>query len=366
MNFLRKGANQAPTTPAAGTQPGTTAGVYANPMVRSFLAGFLPLIVGAIRLVLGLLCIMALLLAHFKFGREGFASVIKFGIEANLFGVTTVSVSPMIIATMLELVSLAAQTVLWDMRLTGRAVGLRIQALFWTIMILCGLVSISVLTHAMFAQDTSTILPTTRSLGYFVLAILVLAVTMYDSKYIDVIINAMHEGASGSLLFGNGAIRNFLYRTCMTIVSVVRIAIMTAGTLSLMALSWLLLEVTLTSMLPHDSGLLVSLLAFASVCVPVVMAEIMLYSKVHKPSLETKIAFGVVVVLVGVLCAAAVPHLMFQEGAVNLFASREHFSPMYAVVTALVAIYTIGDSYLIFWFLESLRGEQGTASTNQP
>lgn len=348
----------------ASTAQLDAAGVYAHPFVRAILGTFLPLLVGAIRIIGGLGCIIALLSVHFYFGREGFANAITHGVTVNFFGLRQWDVSPLMLSTMLELVSLAAQTVLWDMRLTRKAASWPIQALFWAIMFLCGLVSVSVLTKAMYAEETLNILPLHRSPGYIALAIMVGLLTMYDSKYIAVIISAMQRSGN-SLLFGNGAVRNFLHRTSMTIVSIVRIVIMTAGTLSLLALSWVLMEVTLTLMLPNDSGLIVSLLAFATVSVPVVLAEIMLYSKLHLPSLETKLTLGAIVVLIGVMCAAAVPYIMFGDNPVNIFAAREHFKPMYLVLSALVGVYALGDSYLIYWFLESLRNEQG-ASQNQP
>lgn len=357
------GGTQAPA-PASNAQV-DAAGVYAHPFVRSILGTFLPLLVGAIRIIGGLGCIIALLSVHFYFGREGFANAITHGVTASFFGIKKFEVSPMMLSTMLELVSLAAQTVLWDMRLTRKAASWPIQMLFWAIMFLCGLVSVSVLTKAMFAQETLNILPAQRSLGYFALAVMVWLLTMYDSKYISVIISAMQRSGS-SLLFGNGAVRAFLHRSSMTIVSIVRILIMTAGTLSLLALSWVLMELTLTLMLPNDSGLIVSLLAFGTVSVPVVLAEIMLYSKMHQPSLETKLTLGAIVILIGVMCAASVPYIMFGDSPVNVIAGAGHFKPMYFVVSALVGIYALGDSYLIFWFLESLRSEQGPAAPAAP
>jgi hypothetical protein len=341
---------------SAGAPTNNPDSVYGLSGTKAMLASSLPVIVGMLRFVSMLGLTVALLVVHFLFGRQGFALVITHDVEVHILGLTSIMVSAGVICILLETVSAAAQTVLWDLMLNKQLKSNFMKAVFGSVMVLCVLVNISVVTYLMYGESTLNIFPAQRDPIYPFIALFVGVITLCDCYFIAQGISFLRTQTSSSV-FGDKRIRKTLSQAVLYVVALVRMVIMFAGTLALLTISFVMLEVGLSLFFKHDSGFLASVLAFGTVSASVFLTEVLLYSKEHQASRGLKIALGTVVGLTGVFAMSAVPYIMFGDSPLSILPAAEHISLMYFVVAALVFLFVVLDSYFVYQFLESLKGD---------
>lgn len=353
FNNFKKGTVKSSTAGAPTTNPDN---VYGLSGTKTMLAASLPIIVGMLRFVSMLGLTVALLVVHFLFGRQGFALVITHDVEVHILGLTSIMVSAGVICILLETVSAAAQTVLWDLMLNKQLKSNFMKAVFGSVMVLCVLVNISVVTHLMYGESTLNIFPSQRDPVYPFLALFVGVITLCDCYFIAQGIAFLRTQTTSSV-FGDKRIRKTLSQAVLYTVALVRMLIMFAGTLALLTISFVMLEVGLSLFFKHDSGFLASVLAFGTVSASVFLTEVLLYSKEHQASRGLKLALGTVVGLTGVFAMSTVPFIMFGDSPLAILPAAEHICLMYFVVAALVFLFVVLDSYFVYQFLESLKGD---------
>ena len=345
--------------------------VYGINAARQFLNFFLPLIVMVLRFGGVLFGVAALLTVHFIFGQAGFALAIRHGVDiwVPLFG--HMQISQGLFAVLLEVAAQAIQIVLWDKMLHSKKINKYMKPLFLTVMSLLVLVNISVVTALMFHESTLNIFPSQIVPAYLVVMPLVALLSLFDSYFIAKAIETLqHEGDSA--LFGSESMKRVLGAIVLFVVSLLRMTVMIAGTLALLAVTFIFGEVAFTLFFQFppgtevfgapsvhvEPGVFAGLLSMGVVGISVVLAEVIVHKRDNATRL-LKASFGAVVIFMGLCSAAVVPWIMYRDSALNVLPAAGHFTIMYMVVALLAFLFTIFDSYFIIEMLESLKDDKG-------